>query len=189
MRRIIASDSFALYLVCICPLMWPTQSHAQSQVVKPAPQNAANALPSFEVASIRPNRSGDTGYSMSAPLGRFEARNISVEELVERAYYLPADRISGGPGWFDSTRYDIEAKMSDSQIQEMEKFDKSQQENQLHLMLQSLLADRFKLSVSHRSKEMNSYALVVAKGGSKLRPAGTPEPTEPSSPLNPGGFR
>ena len=188
MRRFIDSNSLALYLICICSLMWPTQDQAQSQSSEPAPQNATSALPSFEVAAIKPNRSGDPGYGMSAPLGRFEAKNISVEELVERAYYLPADRISGGPNWFDSTRYDIEAKMSDSQIQEMEKSDKSQQENQLHLMLQSMLTDRFKLRVSHRAKELNSYALIVAKGGPKLRVAGTPEPTEPSSPIPSGGF-
>ena len=188
MQGTIASKNSALYLICICSLMWPAQGQAQSQDAKPAPQNAANELPSFEVASIRPNRSGDPGSSMSAPPGRFEAKNVSVEELVERAYYLPADRISGAPNWFSTTRYDIDAKMSESQIQEIETRDKGQQENQLHLMLQTLLADRFMLRVSHHMKELNSYALVVGKSGPKLRVAGTPQPAGPNNPINSGGF-
>jgi uncharacterized protein (TIGR03435 family) len=116
---------------------------------------------------------------MSTPPDGFEAKNISVEDLIERAYYLPKNQISGGPGWLDSNRYDIQAKMSDAQYQEMEKLDKSQQEYQFHLMLQSLLADRFQLTVSHHPRELRSYALVVARSGPKLHASGTPAPANP----------
>jgi uncharacterized protein (TIGR03435 family) len=125
---------------------------------------------------------------MGTPPGRFVAKNISVEDLVQRAYYLPKSQIAGGPSWLDSNRYDIEAKMSDSQYHEIERLDKSQQEYQIHLMLQSLLADRFKLTVSHRPKEIKAYALVVAKGGPNLHASGTPEPVEPKRTNDGGAF-
>lgn len=147
----------------------------------------ATSRPSFEVAAIRPNRTGEPLTSEDTPPGRFWARNISVKDLIEKAYELPGNQITEGPGWIDSERYDIEAKMSDSQYRGIEKLNKRQQEHQISLMLQSLLADRFKLAVNHQSKEVKGYALVVARGGPKLHLSGTPGLPPSSHPGSGGG--
>jgi hypothetical protein len=71
------------------------------------------ASPTFEVASIKPNKSGEPErLGLFAP-GRFIATNVTVQALVAAAYGfpvpLPASRISGGPDWMDTDRFDIAA--------------------------------------------------------------------------------
>jgi uncharacterized protein (TIGR03435 family) len=80
--------------------------------------------------------------------------------LIRFAYNLDDAQISGGPSWIDSDRYDIVAKG-----------DGNPGTDQLREMLQKLLADRFSLKLHRESKELPVYALVAAKGGSKLKEA------------------
>ena len=65
----------------------------------------------------------------------------------------------------------FEAKIDDSLFAAMQKMTPAQQREQVDLMEQSLLADRFKLKVHFETRELPVYALVVAKGGPKLTPA------------------
>jgi uncharacterized protein (TIGR03435 family) len=125
---------------------------------------------SFEVASVKPNKSGDMrSPSMILPGGRFTATNNSVRALILNAYGIWAspDLLEGGPGWIDSARYDIDAKTSADVIpagtSNRVLWEKTR------LMLRSLLADRFKLSIHRETKEMSAYQLVVAKNGPKLQ--------------------
>jgi uncharacterized protein (TIGR03435 family) len=83
-------------------------------------------------------------------------RNVSLESCIRWAYNVPQRQISG-PGWLNLERFDIVAKSS-SPASEM----------QLRLMLQTLLADRFKLALHRESKEMSVFVLLVGKGGHKL---------------------
>ena len=68
-------------------------------------------------------------------------------------------------------RYEIQAKIEDSLHGAMQKMTPAQQREQVDLMEQSLLADRFKLKVHFEAREMPVYTLVIAKGGSNLTPA------------------
>lgn len=87
-----------------------------------------------------------------------------------KAYNLKSsDQLSGLPEWADSEPFDIEAKMDDADIAAFHKLSLEQQWDQAALMLQSLLADRFKLQIRHSIKELPVYELVVAKGGPKLK--------------------
>jgi len=115
------------------------------------------------------------------PPGRFEAKNDSVRTLIETAWELQKGQVVGGPAWIDSERYDIQARMTESQYRAIENLPKRQQQHQVFLMLQSLLAERFQLTVSHHPGEMKGFALVIAKGGPKLHVSGTPEPAKPGS--------
>ena len=128
---------------------------------------------SFEVASIKLNRS-------PRPLGgrhilgdRFDA-TASAMGLIAAAYGhnrvpLSQDQVSGGPGWIKSEIFDIDAKVGDSLVEhEWKKISFDQQWGQVMLMLQSLLADRFKLRVNHETKALPVYALVLAKNGPKF---------------------
>ena len=122
-----------------------------------------DAKPEFEVASIRPNTANDRIVTINVgPGGRFAARGYTLKLLIQRAYGVMGWNISGGPGWLDADRYDVSAKA---------KIAGNLTEAQLRPMLQALLADRFKLRLHQGSKEMAGYALVVGRGGPKVRAA------------------
>jgi uncharacterized protein (TIGR03435 family) len=156
------------------------QIRAQSAQTTGAPS------PSFEVASIKPNRSGELNISIGFQPGRFVTTGTTVKQLIALAYDVRDLQVSGGPSWVDSERYNIEAKEPDSFAQELPKLAPAQRAAQLRLMVQSLLADRFKLKLRHESKELPVYALVVAKNGPKLHEA-KPGDTYPNGMKGPDG--
>jgi uncharacterized protein (TIGR03435 family) len=140
--------------------------HAQPTYAHPQPQ----APLSFEVASVKPNNSGEMrSPSLILPGGRFTATNNTVRALILNAYGISfsPNLLEGGPGWIDSARYDIEAKAGANVIQ-------AGTSNRVlwektRLMLQALLADRFKLAIHRQTKEMAIYELVAARNGPKLQ--------------------
>jgi uncharacterized protein (TIGR03435 family) len=112
--------------------------------------------------------------------------NASVTDLIKFAYGIKSNaQLSKGPGWIDSDKFDIDAKIEESQVEAMKKLPPDQLPDQERLMLQSLLADRFGLKLTSQTKELPVYALVVAKSGPKLKEAEIlPLPqSEQSSPL------
>lgn len=119
---------------------------------------AQDAPPSFEVASVKENKTvGRGGYDRSTP-GRFTARNALLRNVIMSAYEIDQRaQLRGGPGWIDSARFDIEAKAPAEGDKPL-----------IHRMLQSLLAERFHLAVHHENNEIPVYFLVVAKNGPKL---------------------
>jgi uncharacterized protein (TIGR03435 family) len=120
--------------------------------------------PAFDAASIKPNNAVSGGGGRGGPgsgylkyppgrvIGTATARTIILE-----AYHLTAHQLSGGPGWLDNDKFDIEGKAATSA-----------DKDQLRLMLQTMLAERFKLAVRHETREMPVYALIVGKNGPKL---------------------
>jgi uncharacterized protein (TIGR03435 family) len=150
--------------------------HAQST------QSTGGPLPSFEVATIKRDRSGGPGNGLMLPPGRFTATKVSAKMLVSFAYNgnrsgfsLRDDQVSGGPDWINSEEYDIDAKVDDTLVSsEEQKLPFEQWADQVRLMVRALLADRFKLQVSHTTRDLSMYALVVAKGGPKLNVSTVP---------------
>jgi uncharacterized protein (TIGR03435 family) len=120
---------------------------------------AAAAHPQFEVTSIKPNTSATGTMKFPFPSGgRFTATNLTLKILISFAYKVQGFEVSGGPGWIGSDRYDVTARAADTNIGV----------EQYRLMLQALLADRFKLAVHRETKEMPVYALLPGKGGPRL---------------------
>jgi uncharacterized protein (TIGR03435 family) len=147
---------------------------AHGQVLHPT-----EPLPSFEVATIKPAQNTAQGFSRP-PQNIFRLTNVTARDLVRTAYGLPPGpatlRVLAGPGWIDTNHYNVEGKVPDELFAEMQKTPAQQQRNQMLLMAQSLLADRFKLKVHFEQREMPIYELVVAKNGPKLTPAKEPPP-------------
>src|SRR5687768_7749605 len=110
------------------------------------------AGPAFEVASVKPSNPDVAGPSGMPVGGRFTASNLTLRDLVLRAYDLVDSQLVGGPGWRASRRFDIQAKAADP-VAGM---------TAMQPMLKTLLADRFKLKVHTETREMPIYALVVA---------------------------
>jgi uncharacterized protein (TIGR03435 family) len=141
------------------------------QIRAQATQTTAGPLPSFEVATVKLNRSGDRGFSIRMPLGRFITTRTTTNFLIAYAYNVKDFQVSGGPGWTASEGYDIDAKVPDSITEEAFKVPFDQIKQQYLLMVQALLADRFKLRLGHETKDLPVLALVVAKNGIKIREA------------------
>ena len=125
------------------------------------------ARPDFEVASIKASAPGAISPTnprfMGSPApGRFEAQRMTVRLLIADAYGVKVAQIYGGPGWINSDGYDIVAK-ADVNPGEI------QADN--HLRLQTLLEDRFSLSVHRETRELPIYVMTVAKGSPKLHPS------------------
>jgi len=127
---------------------------------------AQAAPPSFEVTTIRSNRSDDAlqGAVFFQP-GRFVAKNATVKMLIAYAYAVKDFQISGGPSWIDSERFDIIAKEDESASVGRQKLPWNQYREQLGLMVRAMLADRFHLRVVHQPKEASILALVKAPNG------------------------
>ena len=145
--------------------------------------------PTFEVVSVRPNKSGK-GFALGFTPDGFTATNMPLQPVIVNAYNLRNQElmvsgqiIPGGPSWINSDRYDIQAKMSDSDIAELQKLSVDQQLAQKRLMLQSMLADRFKLRVHRESKQAPCYALVIGKNGSKMKGVKSIDPALPDGKL------
>ena len=154
--------------------------------------------PSFEVAAIKPSHPGTPGPSFRFHGDGITIHSATLKAIMGFAFNVRDFQISGGPSWINSDRYDIEAKEPKAVQDGMLKLDFDQRTKLMGQLLQSLLADRFQLKVTHDTKELPVYALVVAKGGPKFlhakfetsddpahradptlpRPAGPPCPTD-----------
>ena len=119
--------------------------------------------PAFEVASVKLNQLDTRGFIGAVPGGKgfrgFKATSARLKILVMLAYNVSDSQISGGPGWVESDGFDIDARAENSTSYE-----------QINLMLQTLLADRFQLKIRRETKEQPVYALVLEKPSPNLVP-------------------
>jgi hypothetical protein len=135
----------------------------------------ADADPSFDVATIKPNNSGATSMQQLTVNGRnFATRASSLLDLISFSYEVQAKQIVGGPDWLDKDRYDIAA---------VPDVDGAPNPEQVRSMIRKMLKDRFQLAFHKEKRDLSAYVLAVAKGGQKLTP------TEMKGPLPGIGFR
>jgi bla regulator protein BlaR1 len=127
----------------------------------PAPQGS----PTFEVASVKPTNPNRVGSTFNFAPGEVQIGGGTLRRIMEMAYDLRTFQILGGPGWLDSDRYDISAK-NDAALKDLSK---EQRTTEMRRRLQTLLADRFQLKVHRETREWPEYALIVAKGGARLK--------------------
>ena len=148
-------------------------------------QQSASPAYVYEVASIKPDKSGTGMVRISNTPEGFTANNVSVRMLIRVAYGVEENQIQG-LNTLGSENYDVEAKMEKSVADNLQKLDQDQRIEARRHMLQALLADRFKLTIHRETKELPIYALVVAKNGPKLQEA-KPGDTYPNGFKGPGG--
>jgi uncharacterized protein (TIGR03435 family) len=119
----------------------------------------APPAPAFEAASIRPS-AADRDFTLIRQNtgGRFVAESITVSNLIQQAYRLFNFQIVGGPEWIARERFDIQATAPGTTPA------------QQGALLQQLLADRFALRVRQEQREMDVYALVIARPDGRLGP-------------------
>jgi uncharacterized protein (TIGR03435 family) len=163
----IISITFALTaFLCLAAYgQTPGQTQVQAQGQPPGP--------TFDVASIKPAPAPAGGRMMmgmqggpgTKDPGLYRCNNCNLSMLVTEAYHIKYYQLSV-PGSLETERFDISAKVPDGATKE-----------QFRLMLQNLLAERFKLTIHRDQKEMQVYEMVVAKGGLKVKES-VPEPNK-----------
>jgi uncharacterized protein (TIGR03435 family) len=147
--------------------------HAQTVTGGPAPVPPAAASAAspmeFDVVSVKHNSAENNMRRVMNKPGMFSATNVPLKLLIEQAYGIREDLISGGPGWIGSDSYDIEGKITPADAEALKAMTNEQRTAAQRLMMQRALADRFKLKVHVETKTLPVYELVLAKGGSKLK--------------------
>jgi len=108
--------------------------------------------PAFEVASIKRNTSANERPSLTINAGRVTIRNGPLRAIIRSAFGLQAFEVVGGPDWVDTDGWDVNAKA-----------EPGAERQPTGPMMQSLLADRFKLVAHKETRDLPVYALVFAR--------------------------
>jgi uncharacterized protein (TIGR03435 family) len=137
---------------------------AQGDPVAHAIATAA-ALPPYDVVSVKQNNTGDGNFKTEVGDDTFSATNVQLLEIVEEAYDIKEDMISGLSGPVTSIRFDIEAKALPTDNGTPRKL----ADKQLEAMLIPLLTDRFHLKAHLQLKTLPVYELTVSRSGPKIQ--------------------
>jgi uncharacterized protein (TIGR03435 family) len=122
--------------------------------------DAAGETASFEVASIKPNKSGaPNAVPPSRANGSFSASNVALKSVIANAYEVRIFQIAGDPAWVTSERFDIIARGREGTPDRLRP-----------AMLRTLLAERFKLVAHFETREQQVYALVLTRSDGRLGP-------------------
>jgi uncharacterized protein (TIGR03435 family) len=131
----------------------------------------SSARPQFEVASIKLDPRPDISIG-KPPGGRLVAHGIFTKFLIALAYDVKEFQILDGPSWISREQYSIDAKPGDNPkgpILSVYLTKRQKEDDEFHLRIQSLLADRFQLRIHKETREEQVYSLVVAKNGPKFK--------------------
>jgi uncharacterized protein (TIGR03435 family) len=140
--------------------MWSVRPLAVFLLLSATALAQTDARPEFEVASIKPNKSGSNaigGSGVCSSGGRVSVKNISLDSLIEQAYGIKEFQLLARPNWLASERFDIEAKSGSRNGHD-----------DCKLMVQALLADRCKLLLHAETRQLPVYKLVEGRSGPKL---------------------
>lgn len=133
-------------------------------------------VPAFNLVSIKPNKSASSMVRVMFRPDGYSATNVSLKMLILGAYGVKEDQISGAPGWAD-----IDAKVAGPDVPDLQRMTNDER----RLLLQPLLADRFKLTAHNETKVLPIYELIIARNGSQLKEAapGAPMSTRSKAPM------
>jgi uncharacterized protein (TIGR03435 family) len=154
--------SCLLFLSCVVAASGQTSGVGSRKAQSPAGI-------AFDISTVRVSKSGTTMSSIAPSLNGFSATNVSFGALLENAYGFKQSLIYGLPQWMNGMRFDVNAKVSEPDINALSKLSNKERLAQL----QPILEDRFKLHVHTETKEFPTYDLVLAKGGAKLEKVST----------------
>src|SRR5689334_19364490 len=146
-----------------------------AQESSPKPDDAAGEGGTFEVATLKMNKSGERGGGIRRlPGGRVTVTNMAARQLVAFAYGIQGPFLIGGPSWMADDKFDVTAKMEGNP--EWGGIG-TRRPDPITIAMRKLLADRFKLKVHTEMRELDAYALVLVKPGT-TGPALEPSPTD-----------
>jgi uncharacterized protein (TIGR03435 family) len=165
----------------------PAKPKAFDAVGQATAAPAMGALPSsntsekpallFDVVSVKQSKSVSGSISVFAPIegDQLTLKNMTLASIIAYAYnFQNEDFVAGLPPWAKTVRYDIDAKVAETDVAAFRKLNEAQHK----LMVQAILADNFKLKSSRQPRDVSIYALVVANGGPRMKEVkpGDPHP-------------
>jgi uncharacterized protein (TIGR03435 family) len=159
-NRSAQSEFWGRRLLCVAAMLFAaTMAGAQS------PEAGAKQY-RFEVATIKPNVKHDGSWRLEFTPDGFTAMGVPLRKMVEEAYgtYNP-EQWAGLPPWGGSELFDIETKFDAAAVANYKDLSMDQRRR----MLQTLLAERFKVAIHHEKRDIDAFALVVVKGGPKIK--------------------
>ncbi|HXW13657.1 MAG TPA: TIGR03435 family protein, partial [Terriglobia bacterium] len=131
-------------------------------IPKPPPppaRMAADAKPAFEVATIKPHDPAQQGQTITLRGNEIITTNVTVHDLINLAYWLHHNQLTGGPAWAQSDKWDMAGKPDAPGQPSVD---------QMKMMIQKLLADRFQLKFHFEKRDLPVYAFRIAKTGAKI---------------------
>jgi uncharacterized protein (TIGR03435 family) len=162
------TNRFRSQLVVLAAALAAGSALAQTapQSTVPVKPMAADAHPSFAVATIKPHDPAIGRQGFHNEGDRVSILNESIPSLMMFAYSINKHQVIDLPAWAETPSYDIEGTVDT----EGEPSLRQQQE-----ILQKLLADRFQLKFHREKRDISVYAIQIAKGGPRLKPAANPD--------------
>ncbi|MDR3791954.1 MAG: TIGR03435 family protein [Terracidiphilus sp.] len=126
----------------------------------------------FEVASVRPNTTGDPAMMWRMTPDNFQMTNVPLRSLVESAYGITLeDALVGLPKWAGNDRYNVSAKVDEETSAIWKRLNREDKKKLIQMLEQNLLAERCQFKAHKEIRQLSAYELVVAKGGAKLKDA------------------
>jgi uncharacterized protein (TIGR03435 family) len=128
---------------------------------------ADKPLPVFDAVVIKPNKTLSNSVSTSIDRSIIKATNVTLKSLLVNAYGLRAGLIYGLPSWAENNRWDVNAKVSDPDMEQLKALTREQR----RAMLQAMLMDRFHLKAHIEMKVQPIYELTLTAAGPKFKPS------------------
>lgn len=163
---------------------------SDSQTAQSKPElllfHPSGPLPSYEVATVKP-LDAETAFGMVKLPPGGSLSPLTIRRYIMNAYgavYPP--QVVGGPNWLNKEAYAIKGKIPDQLESALQKMTREERVDQIRMMEQCLLADRFHLKAHFETRVLPVYELVPAKGGLKIAEVPVPPERKPSdSPIRP----
>jgi uncharacterized protein (TIGR03435 family) len=183
MSKFIVKTAVCLALLSVL-LMIPIsrlfgQAISNQSGTPPRPVGTEATAPAYDIVSIKPNKSDSGNISVNTNDDSYSATNVSLKMLLEHAYDIKEDLVFGLPGWANSARFDVKAKIVEPDAEVLKKLSRKQRRS----MIQQLLMDRFQLKAHTETKVLPLYEMVLVKDGPKFKesaPEGSPEDKSPN---------
>lgn len=159
-----ADDLRRLLLLVLALFLIVPISLGQSGSLVPT-ASAALKLPTYDVVAIKPNKSGSGSLDIESNMDTYNAKNITVRGLLEEAYGIRRDLISGVPGAIDAAHFDVMAKIVEPDAAAIRKLTGRQRGS----MMLPILAERFQLKAHTETRILPVFELVVISNGPKFK--------------------
>jgi bla regulator protein BlaR1 len=155
-------------------------SVASAQLLHPT-----SPMPRFDVVSVRPtNPNQDLGHGSVSP-DSYRAERTTIKQVIDYAFGLGYNKeLANAPAWVTEDHFNIQGKVDEEQVARLHKLSRDDRDEQMRLMMQSMLSERFHLAYHFETRELPVYLLQIAKGGLKCTRDTTSKPAiaDPSRP-------
>jgi len=153
---------------------------ASAQLLHPS-----SPMPKFSVVSVRPANPNEDRSGGGTNSDSYRADRTTIEQVLDYAFGLGYEHeLVNAPSWVTNDHFDIQGKLDDDQVASFRKLSRDEHEEQMRLMVQSMLAERFHLTYHFETRELPVYLLEITKSGLKCPRDTTSRPAvaDPSRP-------